>query len=1427
MSQKPETKMSEYGIMRVYSASERLKVPIRYLLIIDSHIDMSDEDFVRTFTFEDLSPDSEIVSIFEVILSYSERRFSLYEVYKLLIRFAGIIFTKPQFPFLWIHAHSQYQRMGVQRQTPSMRINEEDAKLRETLKKDLVAFYQGSGISRPVGANLVSAVFSDYQIWRSAYQDELEGNVREQNLYREKRLELEKFKPLPFSPIIVDEVTISYSLVTDPFVNELMTYFHEVKTDHLLPYAQYNGEADENGNVLKLYKIYRGRLAEDIPNYATVVPERSKAMAENTIYYRMWMGKSDNPEDARRGGEKNFSTVILKRVGNVIRVTMKIPYRDEKSIDQAINRFHSHFLNPRPPPSASVKETRIVGSFQIYYIDLAADILLDMIANDELFSTFLFEDESARSYTERKKVSIGYYSISLSGKDKMKGAVISSLREGQLQEGEIVNTETITETKEGRQRTVEKRQVKTSSYIHVQMTKGSSRKTAENFRDTLARLLTVYGDTKRYAPIARDFKNMFPDFEQLVERQRSQELAAKGIRPGEGKVTVVSRKTKNGKIISKWTDPKTDIWTELRKHAPDIFIRGDARRCQKGSQPILINEDEIEIWENFLTETGDKRLVVRFPKENPKYILTCPTRKAAYLGLQEIPVTDGEGKGVKYRYLPCCHKGDQKKAWDNYMKGIPLQKSSAASSHQLVTDKLLKPRQFGILSPSVTAFLRQYNPDYNFSRVGVIRSPNSFIHALLQSLDPRYLTLKEEDKEPYAMKIRNEVIKQHNTEVMRQEFYDFTNEEIEAQFQLKKHNDLPEEFLDPLYTYRIFEEFYDCHIYLFSLSEKTRRAGYINDQASFLLIPRFKHFHSVIQNDRKRERTVLIVRYWGSDANNLPYPQCEPIVHKRTERDIIPYFNNRMHKLIFPAFQFICRTITWSADETNTLTMRKDIYFSFNYRRIFKQYNLRLDRQYIDAAGKTRLLQLYEVEEEKEEGKFLREGKFVRKGKSDEFFYAQIIPIQPYDLGSFDPYNVEIKLPSSQQVLAKFGPPSSASYVDNVFVGLWYTLGDLPNGMLLFCSLSEKDRDAIRRLPLNEEVPIYTFHPEFYQYLSRPEAVRRLKRAADLLEQIVIYLYTIYLTLRRSGEAAKRGEERKEEKEERKERSGAEREKRGRREEKEYKRSVDDFLDRYTIFDESNKDSLSLYRMSSVPQILPLPGSSNDPLTVLNALSKAPFVRQGKIIINHSRISESLQYTLNKVNRALEGTEVDPRPYRQLDRYYEKPSDYSLDLRYEFIITRPRDFVVWCSRYVVPEDSRRRLNLNIQTRLTVAMSSFLEPFIYQLISPSITQISLDPQQNVFYLVQNVVGGSMGRAITVAYEWRKNHRNLGSQAPEFTGPDVGQGQVEVPYYIIYNILGTGTIFPTEVEVGDFISLLRYSDNVYAALLPLSRRAIAEE
>ena len=560
------------------------------------------------------------------------------------------------------------------------------------------------------------------------------------------------------------------------------------------------------------------------------------------------------------------------------------------------------------------------------------------------------------------------------------------------------------------------------------------------------------------------YKTVKPDIEKLFLAfipELNQQTLEKPI-----KITVKQPTGKKGAADSKIE--------RLKEMAPDLFVTGYARRCQCVVQPIIVADDEIEAWQNntfVYKDTVRQRQIMPFPPDNPRWNFVCPNDATPFPGVRLNK--DLLNKDI-YPCVPCCFKDDQMdpqaaSKYNECYKGRPKKAeektTTTKETHKIKTDKILAPGRYGYVPKSIASLISKYSEEsVDISRLGVPSTVNSLLHCVSVAIeDKTYLSLGTiEQKEAYVSNIRNIIAKQTLPTLIKQEMYDFSDEEIKEQLAD------PNVFLDPNLFYRGVEQAYNINIYVFSPPDKEDE----NTLASFEL-PRFKLFH--VQAPRNERQAVLVFRTWGAEADALTHPHCELIVDKDEDNNRITYkFGPDMNRLLHDALTTLNRTITWELNEIpnqpTQIIARNNIYSRENYYYLLNKLPT---HQLIDGYGKTR--------------GFI----FPAAGQN----VTMIVPsTQPENLPLGKVSRVGHEIATSI-----FGPPRAVTKNDGNVDGLWYQVLDLDFGIYI---------------PINPttgytNLPVGPTNPLVEEGVDVVKRVRKLRRDLDTIIQIIKWLYLL------------------------------------------------------------------------------------------------------------------------------------------------------------------------------------------------------------------------------------------------------------------------------------------------------------------------------
>ena len=913
--------------------------------------------------------------------------------------------------------------------------------------------------------NDIDEYYTDLNELRQAIQ---EWSESVQNRYREDMINLEYLEnyqnqlvnihPLYRSPINIDrvEVLAHPMLISNkndkndkndkknkdegnekvPTVDDGFDIFDDSLASKYVPYIQYN----INDN--KLTKVYKGKSIDTRPDYSVIIPSKIRSNRNNSIYFTVWSGEGDFSKAPKKSYK--HGKYYLENNNLIIRSPVTETY-DEKLI---LNRIQNAF----PLSITNFSSLSVGGNFQIYDLEIKDYVLVDMIMNDGLLSTYLFIDEVSNSYAEKSRLRIRYRSI-ISGFDEPEEEVIGSyivnpssvdviVQQKYAEGGEIIKIQFDDD--------IQNFTLKTGQpYINVKIGRANSRKVLMQFVEIFQRLMNYYRNNSQN--IENLYKQFIPDID-------SSSIL---------KSTKISPSAKRGKSANEL----------LHSQAPEIFVKGYARLCQKESQPLIIPPENVTSWTSQTFEDKGQirnRQVMPFPPDNPRYIFGCPGNKYPYPGVKMNKTLDNN---EIYPCIPCCYGTNQMAptANSNYNKcfrNIDKYKSGTKDKHRIKKEnKLLAPYRIGDVSKNIQHLVSRYSPSsVSISRLGIQRSPNSLIHCILIALaDKNYLNLStDEEKENYVIQQRIQISNIIRPGLLKQELYDSSDSEIISQ--LSDVN----LFLDPQLYYRALEEFYKINIFTFVPPSKD------NPKFGELEIPRFKLFHTRIR--RKNLYSVLILKHFGSEADSLEYPQCELIIDNISEKLSTKIFPPNMSNILYSALNYINQINSWNIetqDNINYLVPRLNIFSRINYSSLLQNSP---KFQIIDSYGKMR-------------GLIFPSSPSPAKNNSSADITILFPPTQPLNL----PISDSPTYPHFSYVVSTFGQPSAITQSNGQVNGLWYPLLDLTPG--LYCPI--QNTHTFSSLPIGPDNNV------FAQGSNVVYRIQHLKRVLEIILQIIIWLFEI------------------------------------------------------------------------------------------------------------------------------------------------------------------------------------------------------------------------------------------------------------------------------------------------------------------------------
>lgn len=802
----------------------------------------------------------------------------------------------------------------------------------------------------------------------------------------------------------------------------------------------------------------------------------------------------------------------------------------------------------------------------------------------------------------------------------------------------------------------------------------------------------------------------------------------------------------------------------LKRYAPDLFISGYARICQNRKPvPVMNTEDE----KKWITKN---KQIIKFPKNTEnKYV--CPDDDYPFVGL----INNNLQNKHEYPYLPCCYKTDQSKSDESnlnkYLYDIDTPDdliNTKHVTHIFKTNRILDPLRFGKIHSNLTDFLRraensETESTSEYLRFGVIKhTENSFIHCIFRAIGDVAYD-NAVDKIEFIDTFRRDIFK--NNPML---FPELVKQELYdmTNENIKKYTTNNIIFFDPLKFYRIMEELFKINIYIFSLKPESSEGG-------LMLLPRHKNFHSHIPQPNRP--VVLILRHWGSRDAGLNFPQCELIVQQRSDSHIFGIFDKKMNNLLYSAISYISNTLTWSIDqetEKPKIVSQQHLYSIFNYEMFFGQ--IPIVGQIIDNDGKARLIVL--------RPKITRSNTYA-----EEFIFLNILPSYTFNTSEFTLQQAIGREPAWELCIQLFGIPTSYTVNNEDYItGLYFGVGDIKSAF--YCQIRKiktqlfKEQIGTKGYGIlkskdNDFIPLLI--PDKIE-ASPIQRLKILKKTASFIEQIITYCFLI------DGQPE----------------------------------DIEGFLLKILTMRQpgSESDSLKIYDISHLMRIMPFGKTSTEVLTKLE--SQVPFIRNGKLLCYDSDMALGIYYQLNKFYEDHLNLRVLPESYREFTNYYSSVNDFIPNPNVILLLSL-KEFNNWASKNIETSDAEtvylQNLKNNIQNKLVHDAFIYQEPYIYKF---------EDIDQNNYYIVQNVQGGDLNRAINVAITWNSLKINLGYKADPYD-PNIGNTTdiVIYPAYKIYRISISGTL-EIEWDKTDnnvpFLRILNYApggiDN-YAALLQI--------
>lgn len=246
------------------------------------------------------------------------------------------------------------------------------------------------------------------------------------------------------------------------------------------------------------------------------------------------------------------------------------------------------------------------------------------------------------------------------------------------------------------------------------------------------------------------------------------------------------------------------------------------------------------------------------------------------------------------------------------------------------------------------------------------------------------------------------------------------------------------------------------------------------------------------------------------------------------------------------------------------------------------------------------------------------------------------------------------------------------------------------------------------------------------------------------------------------------------------------------------------FAEEFMVMDPNQvQDSATYYDLSRVPRRLPIVETAQEAIRILTPTAPT-FFNDGKLVMYSPLFANRMIRMLQDYSNLRMG--MAPIIPEFLDNYYETESNFR-EVPNSKIFLNEKDLTAWLLSLKSSQNYTQYFN--IRDKIDINMGFTTDPFMYR-----------DEDGRIF-IVQNVIGGSLSKALAVAETWEEYKVNIGS--------DPIPWENEPPVHMIYGISPGSTLVPIQDNtnnLGQFINILYYGSQAdklmgrsgrYAALL----------
>lgn len=711
-----------------------------------------------------------------------------------------------------------------------------------------------------------------------------------------------------------------------------------------VPFIKYNNEFGKS--FYKLYtnsKIntanythnpYKSNYVSN--NYENIFLKKSKTYDPNTIYLNLWLGDPNNngTDNVFEASKDMFFLVIYRLVDNFL--TIKLPERTNRT-DTVYNESIAvqRVKDVLPMLNFGKKEEiKVNAEYSIWNVDYEEHSLLYKILTDDIFSVFLYIDESTKAYAFKSRLDIRYKPMFIDDIEANQPSTLSYVQNystvifNMIQNNNQNEAELPTWNPRVESNYTPKIYPPDIKFIQIKIMQANSREEINTFLRIFDLLLYAY--KKEQIDVTNDINKHCEDLIQIskptnkLNRKQQASTSSSSARssssssmgnnavniltPGSSTPTtrlssISSDSTTgySGIIQARLENDKPTIEERqarrrfLEQNAPEIYIRGAVRKGfqEKGDLPLLIRKDDIEQWKKQKLPNGELREIMPFPKNNPKYYFVCDYNLYPYPGVKLNAVKENR---AAVPVIPYCykkpHSNNPTTAYYKYLRDQSLTNASGTKGKTLIkTKKIASIYGRALLPDSISKILKLYVNDLigNLEIYGAPHDKNSFLHCVCIAIDDdKYLRLRTStERETYVMTLRNNISSMVYTEIFKQELYDHSYNDI-----LNMINDQTS-FFDPDLFYRAVEDIFNVNIYVFTSYSFDNYSSRYDERVPTISLPRHRGFYSKPLN--LTLPSILIYKTLGSESDKLEYPHCQLIVdYNLTNKYIGKIFGQRM-----------------------------------------------------------------------------------------------------------------------------------------------------------------------------------------------------------------------------------------------------------------------------------------------------------------------------------------------------------------------------------------------------------------------------------------------------------------------------------------------------------------------------------------------------